>query len=508
MKNYPRESRGLLSVALGLVIGAIWWPVFRFPYVRDDWFSLSQVHDMSLDQLLRFLAFPHQQWFRPLGTTYLWLNNQLFGFESAGFHAFDLLLHFCASLLVVAIAKRLAVGRWASWAAGFLYASAVTVHLDPLLWASGIYDLGGSTFFLLSLWLFVGQRKRLALLAFAVALLFKESTVVLPGVLLTYTLFMSEDDGRPRRLALVTAKLWSFALLAGLYLAYVLGTRGIPFTRPVGHPYRMATLGEHVWNNITHYATWSAEAVAPFAPAFSERHSVAVGAGLILVAGALLVAILSLPRGSGDADSESPSRLALFLASWWGIGLLPAIFLSDHLYRYYLVYSLPPLLIAAAYAVQYAATRVLHSERGGRVALALAASACIVTSGAYFWARAEEGREQQHTSGTNSLIAMGTTVELVRSGLNRLHPVLPPGSNLVFIGLQPWAFGYRAGPNLWYAANTLQVYVPSELAGDKTGMYFKNVSPPRYLDPERTHFFTLVDGTLVERDASTLFGSH
>ncbi|MFP8873182.1 MAG: hypothetical protein VCB42_01315, partial [Myxococcota bacterium] len=496
MKHYPRELPWMLSVALALVIGAVWWPVFRFPYVRDDWFSLSQVHDMSLDPLLRFLAFPHQQWFRPLGTAYLWLNNQLFGFESAGFHATDLLLQACASLLVVAIAQRLAVGLWASWAAGFLYATAVTVHLDPLLWASGIFDLGGATFFFLSLGLFVSQRVGFSLIAFAIALLFKESTVVLPGVLLAYLLFMSEGDDRPGRLTRVIGRLWSFALLTGLYLAYVLGTRGLPFTRPVGHPYRMATLGEHVWNNITHYAAWSAEAVAPFAPAFSEQHATAIGAGLILAAGAVLIAILARHRGTAGGDFESSSRLALFLASWWGIGLLPAIFLSDHLYRYYLAYSLPPVLIAVSYTAQTVATRVLRSERGGRATLALAVSACIVTSGAYFWTRAEEGREQQYTSGTNSLIAMGTTVELVRSGLVRLHPVLPPGSNLVFIGLQPWAFGYRAGPNLWYGDNTLEVYVPSELAGDETGIYFKNVSPPRYLDPERTHFFTLVDGTL------------
>lgn len=506
MKDRQRALTPVLTGALCLTIGLVWWPAFRFPYVRDDWFSLSLVHDLSLDGLLRFLSFPHQQWFRPLGTAYLWLNYQLFGFDSAGFHAFDLLLHACSSLLVVGVALRLGAGFWASWAAGFLYAAAVTVQLDPLLWASGIYDLGGSVFFFLSLWLFLGNRNAAALFAFIIALLFKESTVVLPVVLLAHVLFMGQGRESAAHLRSGIGRLLGFGLITVVYVFYVMNTRGVPFARPEDHPYQMSTLGMHLWENLTHYATWSFEAVAPFVPRFSEAHAVTIGTALILASSAILIASLARNRNPEHPGAEATSRLGLFLGSWWLIGLLPALLLSNHLYRYYLIYSLPAVLIGLSCLAQAMGKRALGTQRGGHAVLALGVAACILGSGAYFWNRAAEGNAQQYTFGTNSLIAMATTVKQVRGGLDRMHPTLPTGSHLVFLGLQPWAFGYRAGPSLWYADKTLEVYAPSELGRDTTGLYFKNASPRRYLDPDRTFFFTLRDGELVETQPKALRG--
>lgn len=163
--------------------------------------------------------------YRPLHIFLWWLQYRLWGDAPLGYHAVSLLFHATNALLVYALGRRLTGSLLAGLIAGLLFALHPT-HVEAVAWASCQPDLQAALFSLLALLLLDislhPSRPRIThisflagLLAFALAVLTKESAVVLPGLAALWTLVRS-DRLRWRRATLVGA---SYGLLLGAYLA-------------------------------------------------------------------------------------------------------------------------------------------------------------------------------------------------------------------------------------------------------------------------------------------------
>jgi hypothetical protein len=108
--------------------------------------------------------------------------------DPTGYHITNVALHALNAMLVVILALRLTGGRAAGLMAGVVFL-VLRCHSEPVSWISARTDLIATSFMLLSLILHLraeesdARRTRLlALIAFALALLSKESAVVLPAV--------------------------------------------------------------------------------------------------------------------------------------------------------------------------------------------------------------------------------------------------------------------------------------------------------------------------------------
>jgi hypothetical protein len=170
--------------------------------------------------------------FRPLVIGLYALDFTVWGREAVGYHATNLLLHVLNSVLVGTLSVQLLrwVGladvRWPAIAAAAFFL-VLPSHSESVTWIAGRTDLLATAGMLLALIAYVAWRRGgrrgligLALTAFALALLAKESAMVLPAVVV----IVEAVAGTPRH-ALRSALAFG-AVLAGYVVvrAWVLGS--------------------------------------------------------------------------------------------------------------------------------------------------------------------------------------------------------------------------------------------------------------------------------------------
>lgn len=130
----------LFVVALLVAIGVVYWPVLTYPFIQDDWGQLrALVNGDAFSFFSNALSVKGKLFFRPLSLAYFVVYHRLFGLNPLPFHIIGLTIHLLNSLLVSLISWRLTRSHWISRFAGLIYAAAVTVHLDPLLWLVGFF---------------------------------------------------------------------------------------------------------------------------------------------------------------------------------------------------------------------------------------------------------------------------------------------------------------------------------------------------------------------------------
>ncbi|HEY2973888.1 MAG TPA: tetratricopeptide repeat protein [Pyrinomonadaceae bacterium] len=164
-------------------------------------------------------------YYRPLFTTYLTLNYQLFGLWEPGWHLMNLLVHVVATVAVYFLLRRLS-GRLVAALASLIF-GLHTAHVESVSWISGIPDPLAALFYVPSLLWYVryreeGQKKWLAasVVAFGLAILCKETPLALPLVLCSWEL--TRPISRPSlalRLKDVVLQMIPYAVVAAAYLA-------------------------------------------------------------------------------------------------------------------------------------------------------------------------------------------------------------------------------------------------------------------------------------------------
>jgi hypothetical protein len=472
-------SRGAPLLLVGPALLTVYAPLLDYPFIQDDWETLADLHFEAglVDALVDSVW-----WDRPLAGLYLFASHLLFGLDPRPVHVLGFLLHLVNCALLVHVLIRLTGDRWTSWCASVVYGAAAVVHLEPLAWMAGIEPLGAAAATWAAVILMLDGRCRWSAVAVLASLLFWPAPVLVPlGALIV------------ARARSQVHRCWLPLAVAATY-AIVRSVVAFPLHQPPSSPYAMALLGPHVTQNLAQYLTWTMRATCPVPLAWPWAPP--------LLAALVLAGCLAADRAERRAES-------LAWTAWWLLGLIPAIFMPNHTYRYYLTFSLVAGAVLATRALRGLAGRL--SQRAATVAVVSLAVANVVASSVYVQRRHREGLAQQDLSGTNHLVARAHTVRVVEAGLRRLRPTVPQGATLVFVGIDVWSFGKAAGPAIWYDDPTLRVYSARHLVrrGDLLAVegspetqleWFVGAAPrPVILLPrDRTLAFGFDHGQLVE----------
>ncbi len=290
---------------------------WRVPFINDDFTFLEQTRAMRFPDLWawhgHWVGLYYRPWSREL---HYWVLQRLFGANEAAFHLASFALWLGVLLLHFALVRRLAGTRAAGVATAAV--AALAAWGMPVVWVAGAQELWMLLFALAALLLFARGADRWATLAFGLALLSKETALLVPAVALALLVVAGREGPRAalRRLAPALLVAAAYALLhpqlGGRLWGWAAARTPVPGPGPAG------ALGS------TLLATLNLHAVPR--PEFGWVGPLAVGA-----AGALC--LIALVAVTWDAGGERPDvartprvragGLALLAAAWAAAGWLP-----------------------------------------------------------------------------------------------------------------------------------------------------------------------------------------
>jgi len=196
----PASARALEWLALALVLAGVvvlYLPALGTQFFADDFLFLDQVRGRSLWQAL-LAPDPLSNFFRPVSRQlYFWIVAGLTHESPLAFRVGNLITLLMAIVLLWRLARRLAGGRAALFAAAFFglhYAADV-----PVRWACGSQELLAVVFALAAILLHVSGRRALAGVAMLLAALSKEVVLLTPLIAIV-------ADHRPREPWATTAR--------------------------------------------------------------------------------------------------------------------------------------------------------------------------------------------------------------------------------------------------------------------------------------------------------------
>ncbi len=480
-----------------LVVLAIYWPALYYPFVQDDWCNLSALeHRSALANLREEFDPAGKVYYRPLGMVFFLAIHGLSGLAAWPVHLAELGLLVLNAALLGSLTRRMGYGCLAAWAAMILFASAVPIHLDTVLWMSGLFDLAGFAFFLAAFLLFLQGRSVPSAALFLLGLLCKESLALFPLILLLGGLLDEAFPARTlpsalRRLGPHFAVLAVYGVVRSLCLS--------PLALPEGHPYQVKLFGLHLLKNAARYAQWSLEAISPF------RDLGVAGASGLVVAGLLLSGLAGWGRAE---DRRGCWRRCAFLAGWYALALLPVLFLVDHRYRYFLIYSLPALILFLLEVARRIASRLQWRPQAVRIVVAAVLAVNVITAVAYFREKDGRGLEDPYTPGTNHLVHRAYAVRIVCEYLARAHLAVTPGAVFVIGGVDLESFDGAWMFRVLYRDLTIQAFREREIRRDSAGAYSetsgaessKAAYPGKLrLDPAKTIWLEVREGRVTEQ---------
>jgi hypothetical protein len=201
------SARFAVGALLATAVVVVYAPALSFELIGDD-YQMAQLARRALDSPALLLA-PIGEFFRPVSTWLLAADRLAWGTDPRGYHLTTLALQVIATLLLVAAARRLGVGRAASWVAGLVWACSPFAS-EVAVWAAVRHEqtLLIAWLVLVLAWPAHGERWSrgriaAAVAAMALAALSKETWVVTPG--LVAILLASVERAYRRRATLITA---------------------------------------------------------------------------------------------------------------------------------------------------------------------------------------------------------------------------------------------------------------------------------------------------------------
>lgn len=200
MKNYLIF---LLIILTGIVA---YYPSLRYGFSQDDFIFLYISKVQTFNQFLNFFnpfaTFPDFFFYRPLTTqVFYFINQSLFGLNPLLPHIEGLVLHLINSILFFCIIKKI----WQNTLLAFLAAFFFTIsaaHFLSLYYIAAFQEIGRIFFTFLSIFLFLNYldtKKNYnylgSLIAFILALLSKETSIVTPLLFLPIEILRKKEVG-------------------------------------------------------------------------------------------------------------------------------------------------------------------------------------------------------------------------------------------------------------------------------------------------------------------------
>src|SRR3989344_924714 len=189
-------------------------------FVYDDQTVLSHSYFENFSQTLNFFSQPYFEDFtkaglyRPL-TQISFAFNFLFSRSPFGFHLFNLTLHIANSILAFFVLRRLTNSSQISFVAGLLFL-VLPIHVEAVTSIVGRAELLVFLFSLLTILFWLRDRALISAIMFLLALLSKETAVVLPVILLLLSF----------RHSFKKKWWWYFGTVLGIYFAVRMGILG------------------------------------------------------------------------------------------------------------------------------------------------------------------------------------------------------------------------------------------------------------------------------------------
>lgn len=252
-ENVGRPSTGVAGGPL-----AVWWwgiaivlvltfaayaPTLRYQFVHDD---RGQIVENPAAHSWRAVPtyFTAQVWagvmpeelgnyYRPLFLLWVRVNDAVFGNAPWGWHLTTVLAHLLTTLLVYLLALRLEIDDDVALLAALIF-GLHPAHIEAVAWISGVTEPLLAILLIASLLAYLHAenktprafRWKLASVGFfALALLEKETALILPGILICYEWFYGAE--REQRLEMrrliawcgnVLAKIWPYFIVIALYV--------------------------------------------------------------------------------------------------------------------------------------------------------------------------------------------------------------------------------------------------------------------------------------------------
>ncbi len=276
--------------------------------------------------------------YRPLVTTSFALNYAVHGVKPIGYHAVSILLHAAVSLAVYALGRRLFQTREAAAVAAALFA-VHPLHVEAVAGIVSRAELLMSLGVLLALIGYIRagvvaplwSRLRLgSLAAFAVGLLAKEQSIVLPALLVMFDIYAARQASCPLRWTAlakdVLPRLLPYAGILALYFllrAWAVGGIVVPSPHWLDNPLAHVSLGTRLLTALAVAGRYLTLILWPFhlSPDYSYNQ-IPVAASLLdgrvllaaLLWGSLIaLAAWSFTRGRGTAAFATTFTLITFL---------------------------------------------------------------------------------------------------------------------------------------------------------------------------------------------------
>lgn len=443
-----------------LIVAALYWPAAGNHYVWDDW--LVQ-HEIWLNGIPSYLA---NAWnpagavlYRPLARMMFVLYFSLFGFLSIPGNILRLALLALNGFLCARVARQLGARDDAATLAGVLLVSLATLHIDPLLWLVGLYDIATVTFSLLAVEGFLRRRLFTSLTFLVCALLMKEAGAFLPPLLL----FWAIAEHRPRGEAI------GYSCVALIYGAIkLMGTSPLSVGRENSH--EMTLDPQRLFVVLREYLTWLAGSFLPFATAYLP--------GYLVLAECVVVGVLwSLLRK--NLRGGVPASVPWTLLFWGSLALLPALPLLHQSTRYAVVHASVPLCLLLAIAASEFSEAVLPRYRTW--VLGFIGTAVFAANLSFSAAAFSQGLKQPvRDDGWFHLVRRAAAVDSVYVHLFDAHPSVPAGSRIHITGIPLTAIGDSAAVQIWYRDTTLKVdgLADTSRSPDAESGVTVTVSPP------------------------------
>ncbi|MBI3537486.1 MAG: glycosyltransferase family 39 protein [Chloroflexi bacterium] len=196
---------GALAIAVSALVA--YAPSMRVGFLGDDWWFLGKAVTLNLPDYLAFYFDPAQQifWYRPLYGILLGIEYFFFRAAPEGYHAGQIILHLGNALLLFAIIWKL-TRRWRVALIAALFYATVPVSSSAVFWVA-VQDPLAVLFFLAAIWFWIdylqSRRARAyigALIAFILAVLSKETSILLPGILVLVNRWLVRDKATAREL--------------------------------------------------------------------------------------------------------------------------------------------------------------------------------------------------------------------------------------------------------------------------------------------------------------------
>ena len=394
-----RHVNGFVLICLTLVIGMVYWPMFDAFFVSDDFTFLNFLHSNTL-QILNgqrwdewFLGgIVQYSFFRPFGNLSWLLDFVAYGYLPLGYHLTSATLHVLASFEVFLLDYQLTGRRMTAGLAALLFA-AMPVHVEPVSWTAarydalaGLYYFGGLVFFILHL------KKRhlkfylVSLGAFVLSLSSKETALTFPAVLLLSETLIA--PGRVNEIAELVRRHMPFWLIAGIRLLWFgHGYTGLYLSPPEGWWY---------WVDLN-----ALRVVEPFVS--DPSHALAwvlLGVAMILLLTYrfrrdIVWSLAWIPLTLSPTITGGVSDRSFYIPSL-GVALLLAAILTSLLSLPTIAFKALGLGLLSALFIGYGSATFLHNL-------------------AYHKA--------------------GEVAEAIPRQVKSLHPTLPSGARLVFVGV-------------------------------------------------------------------------